>query len=253
MFATNVEGTRRVLGACADARPAPRVVHCSSMSVVGPSASGILLSEESPLAPVSWYGDSKVHAERLALEHRDRLALSVVRPPVLYGPRDPGMLPLFRAAAGRVLPRLAGTPRSMSLLYAADCAEAMITVARTPASVGRTYFASEPSPVETERLMAEVVRAVGGRPLRVSVPRVAVTWLAVAGDLVGRIAGQAPLLGRQRVRDLTGTHWVCTPAALERDTGWRATTPLRDGIDRTASWYRAQGWLRTPGPVEARP
>jgi nucleoside-diphosphate-sugar epimerase len=243
MIETNARGTRRLLEAAAAADTPARFLHCSSLSVVGPSSTGRLLDESAPAAPVSWYGESKVEAERLVLEHAGRLPVTVVRPPIVYGPRDPNMLPFFRAAAGRLLPVLAGTPRSISTVYAADLAQAMIAAARSPATVGRVYFASDPEPVTTERLMDEVTRAVGGRPRRMTLPRSAVGLLARMGDLMAQLTGSAPLLGRQRALDLTGTHWVCSGAALERDTDWRPTTGLVDGVRLTAAWYRDQGWM----------
>ena len=37
--------------------------------------------------------------------------------------------------------------------------------------------------------------------------------------------------------------WTCSPAALERDTGWTASFSLATGLSETAEWYRTHGWL----------
>jgi GDP-4-dehydro-6-deoxy-D-mannose reductase len=88
-FAVNLDGTRRLLEACARRARPPAVILVSSASVYGLTrAEESPLTEDTPLRPVTPYGASKAAAEMLALSmHRRGLVpVTVVRPFNLVGP-----------------------------------------------------------------------------------------------------------------------------------------------------------------------
>jgi nucleoside-diphosphate-sugar epimerase len=243
MLETNAQGTARILAAAADARLPGRFLLCSSLAATAPSPDGAPITEEHPPAPLTWYGESKAAAEALARRYADRLAVTVVRPPAVYGPRDRDFLALFRTASRGFVPILQGSPQTLSLVYAEDLAEGILAVARASATVGRTYFLAHPEVLPAGRLLEEVHRVVGGAGRRIVVPRGALRLLAAAGELLSQLTGAPPLLNRQRLREMGGAHWVCSPAAAERDAGWRARVGIAEGFERTHAWYRSRGWL----------
>ncbi|MCK6590321.1 MAG: SDR family NAD(P)-dependent oxidoreductase [Polyangiaceae bacterium] len=88
----NVEGTRNVLEAAAEECSGPRrFVFVSSLAAVGPSIDGKPVGTEAEGKPVTAYGRSKLAAERLVLEAKEKLPVVVLRPPMIYGPRDPDL------------------------------------------------------------------------------------------------------------------------------------------------------------------
>lgn len=239
----NAGGTARLVAAALRRGLPGRFVLCSSLAAVGPSEDGRPRTEEEPGRPLTWYGASKAEAERIVLAAAGRLAVTVARPPTVYGPRERDLLSLFRAAARGWRPRLGLGPRTLSLVYAPDLAEGLLALARHAGTSGRAYFLTHEEPVETARLTEEVVRAVG-RPTRpLALPASAVRLLARLLDLASQATGVPPLLGRQRVLEMGGAHWVCTSRRATAETGWRATTPLREGLAATVAWYREHGWL----------
>lgn len=84
---TNVAGTATVLEAIA-AAGAPRLVHVSSVVVVGRVEPGRVVDEEHPCQPLDPYQRTKLEAERLALAYAryHGLEVVVVRPGAMYGP-----------------------------------------------------------------------------------------------------------------------------------------------------------------------
>ena len=73
---------------------------------MGPNPSGAPLDEDDPQRPISAYGASKSLAERALQRFADRVPVTIVRPPWVYGPRDRDTLAFFRLAARglRVVP-----------------------------------------------------------------------------------------------------------------------------------------------------
>ena len=81
----NAEGTRHLIEACLEARRGPRrFVHLSSLAAVGPMPTPTPCTEEVAPRPVSPYGWSKLQGEGAVLAARDRLHVTVLRPPVVY-------------------------------------------------------------------------------------------------------------------------------------------------------------------------
>jgi UDP-glucose 4-epimerase len=86
----NVAGTLNVLEACL-AASVPRLVHASSMTVYG-EPDRVPTPEETPSVPVSYYGITKLAAERYALVTGERpdadLAVTALRMFNVYGARQ---------------------------------------------------------------------------------------------------------------------------------------------------------------------
>ncbi len=99
----NVEPARLILQtltALAEAggrsRSDTRFIFVSSFAACGPSPDGTPLTEKDPCRPVSTYGQSKAEAEKIILSFQDRVPVTVVRPPGVYGPRDKNFLVVFK-------------------------------------------------------------------------------------------------------------------------------------------------------------
>jgi UDP-glucose 4-epimerase len=74
-------------------RPVKRVVFMSSAAVYGEETENTEIVEETQVNPTSYYGLSKYSAERLLLKtcfDNGRTTLVRLRPPLVYGPNDPG-------------------------------------------------------------------------------------------------------------------------------------------------------------------
>jgi nucleoside-diphosphate-sugar epimerase len=88
-YEVNTQGTANVLEECLNVRPEiRRVVIVTSLAAHGPSPEGKTATEGDECHPIGDYAKSKRDAELVALKYADRLPVTVVRPPAIYGPRD---------------------------------------------------------------------------------------------------------------------------------------------------------------------
>src|SRR5262249_25724859 len=71
----NAEGTRHLCEAMASGGGG-RLVLCSSLAACGPSAPDRPHTEEDPLRPAEWYGESKAQAEQIAASFASQLQVS---------------------------------------------------------------------------------------------------------------------------------------------------------------------------------
>ena len=86
----NVESTRRLLELFSNPvtnSNLKRFVLIGSQAACGPSPDdGTPVTESDPLCPVSLYGRSKREAEEVALSFTDRVPVTIIRPPTVFGP-----------------------------------------------------------------------------------------------------------------------------------------------------------------------
>jgi nucleoside-diphosphate-sugar epimerase len=203
---------------------------------------------DDPPSPAEPYAISKLEAERGLWEiaRLSGLEVVVVRPPLVYGPRDTEVLKVFRLAKTGFVPVFGDGTQELSAVYGPDLASALVAAARSPATVAKTYYACHPEVFSSAGFVTAVGRAVrgqGGRTRLIPLP----LWLArgileVTGT-AARLAGQATILTADKANEFFQPAWTGDPSALARDTGWSPEHGIESGLAATAEWYRKQGWL----------
>jgi nucleoside-diphosphate-sugar epimerase len=239
-MAANRDGTANVLEAATETPPR-RFVLVSSLAAAGPTAPGRPIDERRPPAPVTDYGRSKLAGE--VLVRAMPFPWTIVRPPVVYGEWDRQVLKAFKLVRLGLVPRFGDGSQELSLIYAGDLAEALIAAGAAPTTAGRTYFAAHPATTTSTDLLRAIGGALGKTPRLVQIPRPvgrAVLWTI---GTAARLAGRSTILSADKAEEFFAAAWTCRPDALERDTGWRARVDLETGLQRTAEWYRKEGWL----------
>jgi len=236
----NRDGTARV-AAAARAAGVRRLVYVSSLAVTGPTVPGQPLDETGPPRPVTPYGRSKLEGE--VAVRAAGVPFTIVRPPIVYGPRDREVLRLFRLARTGLAPLLGGGAQELSLVHARDLADALAAAAASDATAGGTYHAGHPVPVSQRELVQAIGSAAGRRVRLIALPDAVVRAALSMAGAAARLRGRPSLLDPAKAAELLAPAWTCSSAALERDTAWRARIGLAEGLAETARWYRDAGWL----------
>jgi dihydroflavonol-4-reductase len=219
-----------------------RFVHVSSLAVCGPCPAERAIDEDAEPRPVSHYGKSKLEAERIV---RSLLPESViVRPPVVYGPRDTGVFPLLKSISRGVVIRIAGGERWFSLIYVRDLVDGILAAARSPQAAGRTYFLTHPQALNWSDLGDTSARLMVRKPRVLRVPPTiayGAGWLAEAWSTLTRTPG---IVSREKVREATCARWVCDSRRAYAELGFEAKTSLDAGLLETLTWYKEAGWVK---------
>lgn len=242
-MAANAGVTARLVAAATRAGVG-RFVYISSLAAVGPNPTEIPMTESDLARPVDHYGRSKLAGEAVVLAAGGPMAVTIVRPPAVYGPRDRNFLPLFRTARRwGVVPAIGGRDKLVSFVYAADLAEGIYRAGVAPAAAGQTYFIGSGT-----HSMGDVAAAMAqalGRPLRiVRVPKPLALLAGEFGQLAWALTGRSRILSRRKIRDLLQPRWTCTWEKARRDLAYQPAFDLPAGMKQTADWYIREGWLK---------
>jgi dihydroflavonol-4-reductase len=237
---SNRDGTRNVLTA-AEREGKPRFVLVSSLAAAGPALRGAPLSGTEPPHPVTAYGRSKLAAEQIV--RSSALPWSIVRPPIVYGPRDREVLKVFRLARLGLAPVFGDGSQELSAVHAADLAQALLAVTKVHTTIGGTYNACHPQVFTSADLGQAVGAAMGRSVIRLRVPQGVGRALLAVTETSARLTRQVTILTTDKANEFFQPAWTGDPSALTRDSGWRAQYDLSSGLADTYLWYRKAGWL----------
>jgi dihydroflavonol-4-reductase len=236
----NEEGTRKLLQAAAR-QGTPRFVLVSSLAAAGPAPRGAPLTGAEPPHPVTAYGRSKLAAELVV--RSSSLPWSIIRPPIVYGPRDKEVLKIFRMAKVGLAPVFGDGCQELSAIHAKDLARALIAVTGTSATVRRTYHACHPEIFTSTQLGQAVAAAMGRSVLTLRVPQILGRGLLALTETSARLSRSATILTTDKANEFFQAAWTGDPSPLTRDCGWNAEYDLSRGMADTYHWYRKAGWL----------
>ena len=240
----NAEGTKHLIEACLGAQTnLDRFVYCSSLAAIGPSRDATPNTEDATPQPLTDYGRSKLKGELIVREYADQLPMTIIRPPAVYGPRDADIFLFFQMINRGVIPILGDADRLLSLVHVKDLVAGIDTAAVSERAIGETYFLTDGN-IHTWRGIERVIAdALEKRPLQVKVPFFLLDFISIFTEAAAKVTRQTPTLNRQKVQDLKQQFWICDTTKAQKELGYRPIYSLQRGIQETADWYRANGWL----------
>jgi nucleoside-diphosphate-sugar epimerase len=242
---TNTGGTENVLRAALGVGGSlKRVVLVSSLAAARPSLDGTPVRIEHGSAPVTHYGRSKLAAEQAALQSKDAIPVTILRPPAIYGPRDRECLAFFMAVKTGVLPYFGTTENRVSMIYGADAAAACIRALDVDVPSGSVFFLDDGEPRTLGELIGEIEGVMGKRAwLRFPLPRPVLEVVASGNELIGRARRQAVMLTRDKLNELYAPHWVCDASETRSALAWEPKIRFSEGARATYAWYREHRWI----------
>ena len=243
------------------ARHAPkRLIFVSSLSASGPSALAPgrtdADAEDGVDRPVSAYGWSKLFAEHILYRAAGE-RLVVLRPPIIYGSGDRGLLPIFKTISrGFVI--LPGRNRAfpVSAVHAVDAAQAVMLCCRPDAS--GWYHLSDGHVYSIAQFCRAIGKALGqsGDNLRiVNVPLWAgnisakmcgmgARLLSALSRSCGRRYTTVPRWNEDKFREAREDGWLCDDSRIKGELAFfPVVNELSVGMEEAVKGYRAEGLL----------
>jgi len=237
-------GTRNLLQAVENIRPnLKRFVHISSQAAAGPSDSVKPITEDYPPAPVSAYGRSKLASEVEVMSFKDKFPITIIRPSVVYGPRDSDVYKFFRLARRGINLRLGMARMYVSLINVTDLVACILAAAQSEKAVGEVFFVANPESYEYTSIMHMIADIMDRNIIDLVVP----VWVAkcFAGiiEYVSQVLRKSAPLNKDKLAELSRNFWLCSPEKAKNILGWNPVIPVEEGFRQTWQWYLEKKWL----------
>jgi len=219
-----------------------RLVLASSLAAAGPNPDATPLDEDCEPRPFSHYGISKLEAEKAArAELPDAV---IVRPPVVYGPRDTDVFRMLKTVERGFVLLIGEGERYFSAIYVRDLADGLLAAARHPAAAGRTYYMAYPSPVTWIALGSSAARIMGRTARVVRIPVGLARTVGFGAEMLSWFSRKPGIISRDKVAEAECRYWTCNARRAAEELGFQAPTDLDAGLAETLAWYKEAGWLK---------
>lgn len=181
----NAEATL-ILARLAASAGVQRFIFVSSIGVNGSQSGEHPFTAEDTPAPDSPYAISKWEAEQglIALSHKSKMSVLIVRPPMIYGPSAPGNFALLTKLVRTGLPLPFGAlsaPRSFVAL--GNVVDLLVHLVEHACPPSGTYLVSDDETVTTASFVRAMAQALGIKARLLPVP---VRLLQFVASLAGR-------------------------------------------------------------------
>ena len=248
----NAGGVESVAAACADRAERPVLIVVSSLAAAGPCAGDQPRVEADSPAPVSAYGRSKLAGELAAARHAGEMEITIVRPPIVFGPGDRGVLEMFRPIARWSVHVVPGRrQRRFSLIHVSDLVEGLLFAAEKGERLHPNglpgqgiYFVAAPEDPTYVELGQAMATALGrNRAAVVRLPEPLMRVIGLCGDAMAQVRRQPGWVNSDKIAEVLAGSWTCSSAKARAQVGWSPAADLADRLRETAQWYRQAGWL----------
>jgi nucleoside-diphosphate-sugar epimerase len=241
----NLETTRQLVHTISQHAPIhQKLIYISSQAAAGPCAQKPGINELAPDSlPVSAYGQSKYDAEKVVLSISDTNHVVILRPSIVFGPRDHGMKPLFKTTSYGIMIKSGFRDFPVSLIYVDDLINAILLAAKSEKANGKTFYVTDGNSYSWDTLLKTIATHTNLRAITLTIP-LPVIWIACKlGGLLGRLLRNPQDLNPDKWLEIKQTGWLCNSYRIQDELGFRPQWTLENGIKETITWYRKTGWL----------
>lgn len=166
LFTANVLGTENVCRAAFETG-VKKLIYLSSVSVISGNTNNPL-TDGLPYIATNPYGVSKIKAEKIVLQYRDKgLKVAIFRPCMVYGEDEPHLFKLIlKLLKFRMLPILGSGDKLLHLVYVENVVQVLISVLENEAAFNGTYIVADKEILTAKEFLGLVSSALGVKPPR---------------------------------------------------------------------------------------
>lgn len=240
----NHRGTKNLLDACIQHNGGiKRFLFASSQAAAGPAVSKTPVKESDEPNPISMYGRSKRVAEREVMEYADRLPVTIVRPPSVYGERDDDILELFKYVNMGVKLLVGKDDKYLSLIHVRDLVRGIYLAVTSDKSIGEIYFLTNMDHYTTDQIETQIAAVLGKKTITIRFPEFLIDFYAFVSESIARLRNSVALVNKDKALEMKQPFWLVDGAKAKAHLGFESEIPFPDGIRSTAEWYNDNGWM----------
>lgn len=217
----------------------------SSLAAAGPSLGLDKRSESDMDFAVSVYGKSKKKAEEVLSQNAPAgWILSVIRPPMVIGPRDSAVLDIFKMVQGGVIV-LPGT-NSKTKLYSFVCVFDLVETISLVAVQKKKglFYSAHPQVISFKELIEDIKKQLKKNWIfYLPLPLIVVRLVAFALNFIYRVFPHNLRLTPDKYYEFAATNWTCDASKSQSELGQVYNYDLDRTVTMTLIDYKSRNWL----------
>ncbi|MEP6747924.1 MAG: NAD(P)-dependent oxidoreductase [Bacteroidota bacterium] len=218
-----------------------KFVFISSLAAIGSAANGEPVKEDVVPQPLTWYGQSKLLAEKY-LREIDNLPFIGLRPTAVYGPREKDLLLLIKSVNKGLEVYIGNGEQKLSFIYVKDLAALAVTCLGSKI-VGEFYNISDGGVYNRYAFADAAKKVMHKKTIRVQLPLLLLKGIGAGMDILYSKSSKTPVLNKNKIKELTATDWSCSIEKSKRDFGFSPYYNLEQGMAETVEWYKKNKWI----------
>lgn len=243
IYKVNYEGSKNLLQACTESGvKLKRFLFASSFATVGPTGDSQVFDEKSTPDPQTHYGKSKLLVEKYLRQNREKIPYTIVRLPLVYGPRSLRGLYLIFKTVNSGFQLLLGKSET-NLGFVKDIVNGMILSAENPDAVGQIYFLGEDRIYNSRELFKHIADALGKKTMKIKVPYFFLYTLAFFIEKFADLTRTHAPVRRDSLSAYLNSKWRFSIKKAKKELNHKTQFPLAKGLKITANWYKEEGFL----------
>ncbi len=215
-----------------------RFVYISSIAASGPSPPGSCSDETQICCPTSQYGKSKLRGEDVLCAIWDRLPVTIIRPPNVYGPRQMETELLVKIIRKRIVPLFKDETASTSLIYIHDLVEGIIQASLSSQTIRQIYYLTDGVDYSWREIILAMKDQILGTSLFLPLPEKIIYLSAWIIDILKSTGIISIHFGRRIWQTMTQTPWIFSSAKAQKDFGFRPRHSFQAGMKETVRGYK---------------
>lgn len=243
-FQGNVETTRNLLETVLKVNPKiEKIVIVSSQTACGPATIEKPCDEKTIPHPITTYGKSKIEQEKLAATFMEKLPITIVRPPAIYGERDTEIFLVFKTYQKGLMTLIGFNKKILNLIHVKDLVDGIYLAATSEKSSGEIYFIGSEATYTWPEVGNAIAKSFGKKAITLRLPHFLVYTVAAVAQFFSLFSSKAATFNLEKARDFVQEAWTMDVSKAVSQLGYRQNVSLDNGIKRTIDWYKDNNWL----------
>jgi len=203
-----------------------KFVHISSLAAAGPTPTDKPLTEKDKCEPITTYGVTKRQAELEVLKYADKMNVTIIRPPAVFGPRDTEILVYFKTFQSGLNSVIGFGEKYLSLVYVEELVDGIILAAESENSNGQIYFICMDKAYNWDEIGNLTSKVLNKKAIKLTLPHSVVFTVGYIAEFFSKFQKNAATLNIEKCKDITQIRWVCSNEKAKRELGYKQKLSL---------------------------
>jgi nucleoside-diphosphate-sugar epimerase len=243
-YRANVLGTKNLIEACAEKNPGiKKFVFVSSIAASGPVFDHTFRDETCACSPLSLYGKSKLLAEEVVIGFKNKIPVTIARPPNVIGIRQKEVYLLLKLLKKHLFPMLGNKDQQTTICFVKDLSQALILMAEKKEACSQTYYITDHKAHSWSDILKTTAQKMGVYPYVIKIPYPVLISSAHLSQIIAKIANTDPIITTRYVCASRKHYHLYSSRKIQKELNFKHRTEFSKGIEEIIDWYRKNNLL----------